>query len=184
MKRHYIRLLTDVDLNDEQQHIWYGIVERFIDNPAPENFIDQFNAQREELEGDEEFPYVFVVYLPASAEPKKVENIVNVWGKIYPRDFEIETSADYDCEDGSCEVEIDDAMHEEIIGRANKFLHNRWVEDQLHEGWRYGLKLNRAQRVDPKLRDWDSLNEQYRPRLELTREQATKFFKKYPHIFT
>lgn len=187
MQEHYVRLLTDIELGPKQKHVWYRVVESFLGAdfaPEPENFIDQLTSSREELEGDEDFPYVYVVYLSDIIDPDLVEQIVMTWSEIYPKDFEIETSAEYDDECTDCDVEIDDSLHEEIQRQASKFLHNRWVESQLQEGWRYGLRVNNSDKVSPKLRDWDSLNEQYRREIEMTREQAVSFFKKYPYIFT
>lgn len=186
MTDHYMRLLTDIELNDNQKHIWYRVVETLLgtDNSVqPENFLDKMTSRREELEGDVDFPYVYVVYINDVVAPSLAEKIVYVWNEIYPRDFLIEMSAEYNQEDCDCEVEIDDSMFEEIQHRANKFLHNRWVESQISQGWRFGLHNNVQEKTNPSLRDWDSLHEDYRREVALTREQATEFFKKYPHIF-
>lgn len=197
MKENYIRLLTDVELNPKQKHVWYRVVEQFLGathSPDAENYIDTLVSDRDELEGDEDFPYVYAVYLSDVPDVNHAEMIVHTWDRVYPRDFQIETSADFDpsqcdCgdEDGegycSCDIEIDDDLHEEIQRRASKFLHNRWVEHQVHQGWRYGLKLNEGDRTDPRLRDWDSLREEYRRTLDMDRDQAVKFFKTYPHLF-
>jgi hypothetical protein len=185
MKTHYIRLLTDIELNDDQKHVWYRVVERFIgdhNTTEPTEFIDTLHPARDELEGDEDFPYVYVVYLNDPLDIEQAEAMVEFWNKVYPGDYEIESSAEYDSE-CDCDTEIDDAMFEEIKRRASKFLHNRWVEDQVHEGWRYGLKINNTQRTDPRLRDWDSLNEQYRKEVDMDRNDAVKFFKRYSFIF-
>lgn len=194
MSDHYMRLLTDVELNDKQKHIWYRLVEKFLGEeaaPRPEEFLDTLTSYREELEGDEEFPYVYVVYLSDEIDVDLAEQVVYLWREIYPRDFLIESSAEYDpslgCgdEDGdcSCEVEIDDALHEEIQRRASKFLHNRWVEDQVREGWRYGMQNSSKQKTSPRMRDWDSLREEYRREIPMSRDQAIDFLKKYPHLF-
>ena len=196
MKEHFIRLMTETELSAKQKQVWYRVVERFLDaeeySPEEVNYIDGLTSTRDELEGDENFPYVYIVYLNRKLPFELAEQIVMLWNEVYPRDFEIESSAEYDpscgCgeddgEDCSCDVEIDDAMHEEIQRRASKFLHNRWVEHQIHEGWRYGVKTHNDQKTDPRLRDWDSLNEQYRREIVMSREDAVKFFKQYPHIF-
>jgi len=187
MSEHYMRLLTDVELNPKQKQTWYRVVEKFLGAEyatQPTNFLDTLTSQRAELEGDENFPYVYVVYLSDDIDATLAEQIVALWNKIYPRDFEIESSAEYDadCCD-HCAVEIDDAMHEEIQRRASKFLHNRWVESQVDAGWRYGTSISESDKTNPRLRDWDSLHEDYRRVLEMDREQATKFFKTYPHLF-
>ena len=186
MTEHYMRLLTDVELNTKQKTIWYRVVEKFLgaeNSPQPENFIARMTSQRAELEGDDEFPYVYVVYLSDDVDPGLAERIVHVWSEIYPRDFLIESSAEYDDDCADCEIEIDDAMYEEIQRRASKFLHNRWVEQQVSEGWRYGMSASRESKVSPRIRDWDSLHENYRRQMPMDRDQAVKFFKTYPHLF-
>jgi len=187
MTNHYMRLLTDTKLNDKQKQVWYSAVEKFLDAEhvaQPEEFLDTLTNNRQELEGDEDFPYVYVVNLNSDVDPKLAEQIVMLWSEIYPRDFEIESSAEYDdCECDDCDVEIDDAMYEEIQRRASKFLHNRWVEQQIEEGWRFAISTNLTEKMSPKIRDWDSLHESYRREIVLTKEQATEFFKKYSHLF-
>lgn len=187
MTQHYMRLLTDVELNEEQKHVWYRAVEKFLGAehvPQPENILDQLTSQRSEFEGDEDFPYVYVVYLSDEVDATLAEQIVMLWNEIYPRDFQIESSAEVEsmC-DCDCDVEIDDVMHEEIQRRASKFLHNRWVENQITEGWRFGLKTNHDAKTSPKLRDWDNLREEHRQEISMTREQAANFLTKYPHLF-
>ena len=185
MSEHYMRLLTDVELNSKQKQIWYRIVEKFLGaeySPQPENFVDTLNSYREELEGDDDFPYVYVVYLNDNVDPALAEQIVYLWGEIYPKDFEIESSTEYEC-DCDDEIEIDDAMHEEIQRQASKFFHNRWVDEQINNGWRFALNKNEKDKTSPRLRDWDNLREDYRKELILDRDQATVFFKKYYYLF-
>jgi hypothetical protein len=185
MTQHYMRLLTDIELNDKQKQIWYRCVEQFLGAEhatQPNEFLDTLTSHRAELEGDDEFPYVYVVYLSDDIDTTLAEQIVNVWNEIYPRDFEIETSTEYDTECGD-DVEIDDIMYEEIQRRASKFLHNRWVDDQLQEGWRFGINASSKDKTNPRLRDWDSLREEYRRELPMDRDQASAFFKKHPHLF-
>lgn len=180
-----MRLLTDVKLNPKQKHVWYRVVEKFLGaeySTQPENFIDRLTSDREELEGDDEYPFVYIVYLSDNVDPTVAEQIVELWSQVYPLDFQIESSAEYDT-DCECDVEIDEAMHEEIQRRASKFLHNRWVEDQTQKGWRYGMRENTSERTSPRLRDWDSLREEYRRELAMDRDQAVKFFKQYSHLF-
>ena len=186
MTQHYMRLLTDVELTTKQKQVWYRVVEKFLGAEyatQPENFLDTLTSQREEFEGDEDFPYVYVVYLSDDVDQSLAEQIVELWDQVYPRDYEIESSAEFDADCDDCDVEIDDAMHEEIQRRASKFMHNRWVESQLGEGWRFGLNKSTTNKTNPRLRDWDSLREEYRREIPMGRDQAVDFFKKYPHFF-
>lgn len=186
MSEHYMRLLTDIELNPKQKQVWYRVVEKFLGAEfatQPTNFLDTLTSQREELEGDEDFPFVYVVYLSDDVDPGLAEQIVALWDQVYPCDYEIESSAEYDTECGDCDIEIDDTMHEEIQRRASKFLHNRWVETQISEGWRFGMNNSPRDKTSPRLRDWDNLREEYRRELTMDRDQAVKFFKTYPHLF-
>jgi hypothetical protein len=186
MSEHYMRLLTDVELNDAQKQAWYRVVEKLLSAEyvtQPTNFLDTLTSQRDELEGDDEFPFVYVVYLNDDVDAALAENIVMLWDRLYPRNYEIESSAEYDSDCDDCDIEIDDAMHEEIQRSASKFMHNRWVESQINEGWRFGISKSATDKTSPNLRDWDSLREEFRRELPLDREQAVKFFKKFPHLF-
>jgi hypothetical protein len=94
MSDHYMRLLTDVGLNEKQKHIWYRLVEKFLGEeaaPRPEEFLDTLTTQRDEYEGDDEFPYVYVVYLSDEIDIDLAEQVVYLWSEIYPRDFLIES---------------------------------------------------------------------------------------------
>jgi len=183
--QHYIRLLTDIKLNNHQKHIWFRTAEKFLgpdQSPEEESSITQLHATREETKGEEDFPYVYIVYVEDRIDMDIAEKIVRLWSKIYPRDFEIESSAELgNCDE--CDIEIDQKMYEEIKRRASKFLHNRWVDEQVQNGWRYGLNLSKSDKTTPKLRDWDNLNEQYRTYLNLTNSQAITFLKEYSHLF-
>lgn len=204
MTEHYMRLLTDTRLNDKQKNIWFRMVEKFLGatySPRHDNFLDNMTSNREELQGDDDYPYVYVVYLSHDVDASIAEQIVYLWSEIYPRDFEIESSAEYpsdcgcecngcdcdNCECNGCEcndvIEIDDEMHIEIQRKASKFLHNRWVDNQIHDGWAYGLYFDRDAKTSPKIRDWDTLHQDYRVELPMDRTQAIDFLKKFSHLF-
>ena len=182
MPKHYIRLLTDVELNDRQQHIWYTAVDKFTAGAQSlERTLQVQSMHADELQGNEDFPYVYVVYLPGNLDIQAAERIVVAWDNIYPRDFEIETSADYDsaCDDSEIDLEI----REEVQKFTNKYLHNRWVDDMVLQGWRYGARKNTKERTDPRIQNWDSLNESLRERITLTDAQIMKMIKDHPQIF-
>lgn len=188
MTENYMRLLTDVELNAKQKQVWYRCVEKFLGADyatEPTNFLDKLTSHRDELEGDEDFPFVYVVYLSDQIDCDIAEQIVTLWDAIYPRDFEIESSAELgdcvDCEE--CAIEIDDAMFAEIRKQADKYLHNRWVDTQIHEGWRFGINQSTKDKTSPRLRDWDNLREEYKHSVDMTRDQAITFMTTYPHIF-
>ena len=172
-KDHYMRLLTDMELTDRQSYIWYNLVAGILGSEFAPRF-EHFQTE------NENFPYAYDIILSRDLKTRTAEFIVKAWEKIYPRDFEIESSKEYDSEDcKDCNMEMDDDMHAEVQHRVNKFLHNRWVEDKINEGWRFGLKGNKSGRISPLLRDWDSLHESFRHELILDRKQAIDFYLKH-----
>lgn len=187
---HYIRLLTSEELSETQMVSWYNTVMRF----APENTVmadeddsldDVLEVQEEEV-GDEGFPYVYIVELRRDLIAREAEFIVSAWEMRYEGDFEIETSnlyrADVDNQH-PFEIEMEEDVYNNIQEVAAKFLHNRWVEAKTTEGWRYATRLNIQEKTHPALRDWDSLNHQYRKFPTMTKTEALDFYTKYRHLF-
>ena len=166
MKEYHVKLMTDVRLSSHQQYVWNRLVDSLLDGYDIEvdNMIDDMA----------EMPYEYYIYTSMKIPIDKMEKIVDLWGQIYPKDFQIETSSEYDDE---FDIDIDNDVLQHIQHAANKFFHNRWVEDQIDGGWRYGLELNRGDLTDPRLRNWDSLAEPYRTNLDLTPQQVMCFIK-------
>ena len=171
-------------MNDKQVHIWNTLVENFTKNKCimRDEYSNDFMKVADHLSGTEDLPFSYVVYFNEQISMKEAEAIVYIWNKIYPADFEIDSSIEFD-PNSDDDVEMDDSLFEEVVQHLNKFLHNRWVEDMTQEGWRFGMRKNIDEKTDPRLRDWESLNEDYKTYIEITKEQATEFFKKYHYIF-
>jgi hypothetical protein len=182
MHEHYMRLLVTRPLNARQRHIWVTCVQRFL-NDGELDYGDQRFVQGTEWSLDnDELPYAYLVKLTRELNREWAENIVEAWSEIYPGDFQIETSIDAaDCDD--CDIELQDDLYENITMQINKDLHNRWVEQQIGQGWRYGLQLSESQKTNPRLRDWDTLDPSYRKSIAVTREQASEYFKRNRNIW-
>jgi len=185
--KHYIRLLTDRELTDDEMDIWFNSVIKFSPPGVPiYDQDDEFEVEEDEVVGDESLPYVYLVYLTRDLQPSEAEFIVSAWDVRYSGDFEIETSnlyrADADLQN-PLELNMDSEVYENIRATAAKFMHNRWVEQQTQSGWRYGLRLSEKNRTHPALRNWDSLEPEYRKIPTMTQREALNFYSKYQHLF-
>ena len=159
MSEHYIRLLTNVELNTSQKKVWYQVVKKFLSRiieTPPLNFLSDNQLLPAEFDGDIGFNNVYIIYLIEDVDSEVMEEIVKLWDEIYPLDFEIESSTEYGCGCDDCDVEIDDALHEEIQRRANKFLRNQK----------------------------NSVTEEYLNEFKMNRKQAITFFKSHSYLFT
>jgi spore coat polysaccharide biosynthesis predicted glycosyltransferase SpsG len=92
------------------------------------------------------------------------------WESVYDENFEILVSDHYSLE----EEEL-----YKLKEKISRYIHNKWVDEKISEGWRYGINNNSNQKTSPYLRNWDSLPEDFRKILELDAKKAVDFSKKY-----
>lgn len=192
---HYIRLLTTEELSDDEMGLWFDTVSKFapggtviIDDQWDDDSDEDFEVAVSDDEdfGDDDFPYIYEVDLTRHLEKEEAEFIVAAWDMRFADDYEIETSNLYTSEvdpQSPLDVSVDNEIKERIENTAAKFLHNRWVEKRIQEGWRFGLHSNKEQKVSPLLRDWDSLDESYRKHKKLSEKEALDFYVKYNTLF-
>jgi len=170
---HSLILYTNVKFNDRQLHAFERLVGFFA--PIDSVIVDE----PEDIQG---FKYSYTVRSPNKFTPKTTEYIVKLWDKIFPKNFDIEISIDsINCAD--CETEMDDEVYEAAINTLSKFLHNRWVEEKVQQGWRYDTVINENEKTSYKLRSWDNLPESYRKVLNVPKGKLLEIMIKHPYIF-
>jgi hypothetical protein len=106
--------------------------------------------------GIDDFPFAYLFGIAEHPKTEIVNRIAELLAKIYPKDFEFELLGDVKY-DGDCEIEIDDGARKNLTITAMRQMHNRWVDKQISEGWRFGMKFNCNEKVDPRLQNWDAL---------------------------
>lgn len=198
---HYIRVLTGTELSDDQMSDWFDTVTKFAPNGTvivDDKWDDDSDESYEvEVDDDEDYgnpnmPFIYEVSLTRHLTKVEAEFIVAAWEMRYEDDFEIESSNLYSTDQvdtdlqhqfDMVEMDVDEETHKNIEEAASKFLHNRWVESQIQEGWRYGLRVNNKERTSPLLRDWDSLDESYKRSRTMSKQEAVDFFTKYKSLF-
>ena len=61
--------------------------------------------------------------------------------------MEITTSEKYDLPEGEYETDL------------TSMKHNKWITEQVNQGWRYGLEYSEEEKTDPRLRPYHELSE-------------------------
>ena len=187
---HYIRLLTDRELTDQEMELWYQTVEDFSPDGVVLDWDDDENQdcteEGDEDCGDPDFEYVYLIELRRHLQDNEAEFVVSAWERRYQDDFEIEIShlyrADSDVQ-RPFEITIDSDTRAKVLDAASKFIHNRWVDAKTMDGWRYGLDYNEQEKTNPIIRDWDSLPESYRKIPQLTEKELLDFFARNKNLF-
>jgi len=157
---HYIVLKTKKELSKKELYNWFNIINQFIQNDAIKNKKIKIKNKIHE----------YKLELNNHISPDDFIFINYAWESLYHDEFEIKISDEYSLQEDE---------FNSLKERISKYLHNRWVDDKISEGWRYGLYENNKDKTSPRLRDWDSLPSKYRTILELDIKKAVDFSKKY-----
>jgi hypothetical protein len=82
----------------------------------------------------------------SEAEAEVILGLITDWTED---DFimEVTTSEDYDIPGNDTEIDITSVKH------------NRWIDEQLNNGWRYGLEFSKESKTDPRLQPYHQLTD-------------------------
>lgn len=58
--------------------------------------------------------------------------------------------------------QFEPGIYDSFCDTISKLQHNRWMSEQIKQGWRYGTSYDREHKVSPLLRPWDDLPSRYR----------------------
>tara|TARA_B100000809_G_scaffold236379_1_gene255374 strand:- start:357 stop:827 length:471 start_codon:yes stop_codon:yes gene_type:complete len=100
--------------------------------------------------GDEAMnSHIYDFRLNRSVTEAEAEVILELLTEWTDDDFimEITTSENYDIPDGDTEIDL------------SSMKHNRWIDDKLNKGWRYGLEFSKENKTDPRLQPYHQLTD-------------------------
>lgn len=170
----YIILKTAQKLDDDQEKLFYKIVKKL----TPPNAV---NSKLLKRSSNDYYNYKILLNDSLSYEDSKF--IVNAWDYYFNYDFEIEISSKDEISDNTI-IDMDDDSFNHIRKVASKYLHNRWIDKKIQEGWRYGLLYNKEEKTHPALKEWDNLPSEHKKLIELDKEKAYRFFIENKNLFT
>lgn len=143
--RHYLRIKLDEQL--EKSDI-VGLVTTLrktipnIFNPISEGAVVIYGTDAEK--------HVYDFKMARNVTEAEAEIVIELIEEWTDSDYvvEITTSESY--------VLPDDGEQEHDITAMK---HNRWVQEQVNKGWRYGLEFNESEKTSPKLRPYHELTD-------------------------
>jgi hypothetical protein len=109
--------------------------------------------------------HLYLIPLNRDLLNKETKIIVQQWDSEFKKDFDIETSAvDLNTmkRDHDTAVLLKDYDMEEFAEKVAIAMHNRWYHKKSEEGWRYGAKFDQRGKVNPMMKPWNELAEEYK----------------------
>lgn len=164
-----ITLVVDDELSNEEIK---GFLTLVRDN-GPEGIINPYTKMKSDgtkanifiVHSVADNGYKYQVPLKRNLTGNELEVIVNEWADIFEGDFDIEASSPVlRMQDLSMfqEVEIDEDYEKIALNVENNIKHQRWMDKQVNEGWRYGMKHNVEEKTSPLMRPWEQLSEKHK----------------------
>jgi hypothetical protein len=101
------------------------------------------------LGNDAMYQHIYDFRLNRSVTEAEAEVILGLITDWTDDDFimEITTSENYDIPDGETEIDLSNMKH------------NRWIDEKLSKGWRYGLEFSKESKTDPRLQPYHQLTD-------------------------
>lgn len=140
--KHYMRVIFDEPLNKHDVKGIISILKQGLPNifsPTEEGTAVIYRSRNHRHVYD--FNFVRNV---DEAEAEAILGILNNWTES-DYEMEVTTTERYDLPDCDCDQDLD------------MIKHNRWIQQQVDAGWRYGLVYNESLKTDPKLRPYHDL---------------------------
>jgi hypothetical protein len=101
------------------------------------------------LGDDAMYQHIYDFRLNRSVSEAEAEVVLGLITDWTDDDFimEITTSENYDIPDGETEIDL------------SSMKHNRWIDEKLSKGWRYGLEFSKESKTDPRLQPYHQLTD-------------------------
>ena len=171
---HDITLIVKKQLPATEVEAWLDCVEEI----GPEgviagtsDFKDDKLVQEEVVEhynyNDDEWRYI--IPLTRNVTQKEGKKIVDEWADYFPNDFEITSSSnavspiDFDQFDV---VDVDEYYEREYQKTTEEAVHNKWVLEQIENGWRFGVSYNKDSKISPFIKPWHDLTNKQKANLD------------------
>lgn len=171
---HDITLIVKNQIPASEIEAWLDCVEEI----GPEgviagtsDFKDDELVQEEVVEhynyNDDEWRYI--IPLTRNVTQKEGKKIVDEWAKYFTNDFEITSSSnavspiDFDQFDV---VDVDEYYEREYQKTTEEAVHNKWVLEQIENGWRFGVSYNKDSKMSPFIKAWHELTNNQKANLD------------------
>jgi len=140
--KHHIRIQLNEELDKHDITGILMVLEKSIPNI--------FDVDKKEVHyHTEDSKHLYDFRIERSLTEAEGEAILHVVEKWTSNDFllEITTIEDYFLPENEYEIDM------------TSMRHNRWINEKVTEGWRYGLEFSEDQKTDPRLRPYHELTD-------------------------
>lgn len=164
----YICIDTEYDLSDESVLCWMKCV---TENGPPgivaSSEISSNNEQMRFYRRKDGNTNHYVAVTARNLTAEEATDIAKSFSDLNPDgDFLIHWSQEPIHDNKN--LELEENLTKAIALEAAKLNHNRWIQNKMQDGWKYGTSLSSGSKTSPMCRDWDSLPDSYK-RNELER---------------
>lgn len=104
----------------------------------------------------------YIVVLNRNLSADEAAKIAKKWNDVYTNnnDFEIDWSQNPEIDSRVDKLKADTLRA--IALESSKRLHNKWTNDKISEGWRYGQKYSKINKTNPLLTSWENLSDKHK----------------------
>lgn len=170
--QHYLAITVHDKLSDENRKLFYQIVKRNLPDGVlttlqirrPEKGLKNVSMVTEQLEDK----ICYKIVLSRDLTEREIQPIFEQLAEELEADinFEIDGSANVVTSptgfDTSSYYDLSDYKKKTVAEKVAKYMHQRWMQERVDQGWRYGVEQNNQDKTHPMLRGWDDLPEAYR----------------------
>jgi hypothetical protein len=177
--QHYIKIITNDPLDKETVKRWFKVVKDNSPNNIltsiqiehPNNYLANVAMVHKKTPNTHEY----IIPLTRDLLQKEIDKISNNWdtGRIESSIAIINPMYN------NIQVDKTDNRYKEMSEEIAKIMHNRWLNNKVNNGWRYGLEYSSDDKVHPLIKPWEQLSKNHRIVDYDLPLELLKIFKKY-----
>lgn len=148
-KQSWIRIATTEQIDNRTVRLFSAAVMKIIGNALLENISECSLVEYQDKKNN-----CLEFGLPKDLTDSQSKEIMEILERVLPYDFQMEVSG--------VEPAVNNDVLKEISETAAKLAHNKWMQRQVDEGWRYGVKYSLKEKTNPLIQPWENLTETYK----------------------
>jgi hypothetical protein len=154
----YVRIIVAHKLPKKQSVLWYTTVHNIL----PSGMISQTQLTPDTyskfyMKRLSDKRYTYIIPLVRDLNAHEVHEILQAWSKSYPvEDFILDYSQPVE-HNIPVLADISQQNIAQAIESWSKQQHQKWMQDKMQQGWRFGIVLSIKNKTHPWLQPWESL---------------------------
>lgn len=154
----YVRIIVSQNLPRSQFVLWFNTVEKTLASGLigetqlrPDTYSKFYSKKL----GKNRRTYV--VPLVRDLDASEVHQLLQAWNKAYPQgDFVFDYSQPVEHMQPQTQ-DLPDQKIAQVMEAWSKQQHQKWMQDHMHRGWRFGTNISVTNKTHPWLQPWESL---------------------------